>query len=78
MMANTISFVLAVSLGYALLRRRIGLLGLTATVRRSARLAAAAAIAAVPTWLLVVVLSARPRHRQGRLGDHAGRRRRSC
>lgn len=57
MMGNTISFMLAVVLGYALLHRRIGRLGLSRTMGALGRLAAAAAIAAVPTWLTAFALS---------------------
>jgi putative peptidoglycan lipid II flippase len=56
MMANTLSYVLAIVLGYTLLRRRIGLLGLTTMGKALGRLAAAALIAAVPTWLLVIAM----------------------
>jgi putative peptidoglycan lipid II flippase len=56
MFGNTISYVLAVLLGYALLRGRIGSLGLRQVFATIVRLSVAALIAAVPTVLLVVVL----------------------
>lgn len=55
MMANTVSYVLAAAIGYQLLRKRIGRLGLGETMRALARLAGAAALAAVPTWFLVLI-----------------------
>jgi putative peptidoglycan lipid II flippase len=55
MMANTISFVFAMILGYILLRRRIGRLGLGETSRALGRLVAAAVTAAIPAWFLVII-----------------------
>ncbi len=55
MMANTISFVFAMILGYVLLRRRIGRLGLGETSRALGRLVAAAVTAAIPAWFLVII-----------------------
>jgi putative peptidoglycan lipid II flippase len=55
---NAISFVLAAVLGYWLLRRRIGRLGLTEIARTMGRLTIAALVACVPTVLLVVGLTA--------------------
>jgi putative peptidoglycan lipid II flippase len=55
MMANTLSYLLSLTLGYVLLQRRIGLLGLRSMFAALARLVAAAAIAAVPTYLLVLL-----------------------
>jgi putative peptidoglycan lipid II flippase len=52
MLGNAISFVLASVLGYWLLRRRIGPLGMAAVARSLLRLAVAAAIAAGPAWLV--------------------------
>ena len=56
MAGNAISYVLAVVLGYALLRRRIGPLGLRAVFGTLGRLAAAALIAAAPTVVVVLLL----------------------
>lgn len=56
MLGNTLSFVLAVWLGYVLLRRRIGPLGLRQVYGTVARLAAAALIAAIPTVVLQIVM----------------------
>jgi putative peptidoglycan lipid II flippase len=55
MVANTISYVLALILGYVVLRRKIGLLGLRTMFTALGRLAVAAAVAAIPTYLLVLV-----------------------
>jgi putative peptidoglycan lipid II flippase len=54
MVANTISYLLALTVGYAVLRRLLGRLGLMEMFTALARLALAAAIAAVPTYLLVL------------------------
>lgn len=50
MAGNAISFVLAAVLGYWLLRRRIGRLGLASMGTSLAKLAIAAAVAALPAW----------------------------
>ncbi len=54
--ANTVSYLVAVVLGYWLLRRRIGRLGLRQLVSTLTRLGAAAAVAAVPAWLVVALV----------------------
>jgi putative peptidoglycan lipid II flippase len=51
---NAVSFVLACVIGYALLRRRIGRLGLREVAVSLGRLSLAALLAALPTVLLVV------------------------
>jgi putative peptidoglycan lipid II flippase len=56
MIGNTVSFVFAVWLGYWLLRKRIGKLGLTQVASTLGRLAVAAGIAAVPTLLVALLL----------------------
>jgi putative peptidoglycan lipid II flippase len=56
MLGNTVSFVAAAVLGYWLLRRRVGRLGLSRTARTVGKLALAAGIAAVPTLLLSLIL----------------------
>jgi putative peptidoglycan lipid II flippase len=56
MVGNTISFVLAVAIGYWLLRQRIGAIELTAVLSTLGRLTAAALIAAVPTVLVALIL----------------------
>jgi putative peptidoglycan lipid II flippase len=56
MIGNAISFVLATALGYWLLRRRIGRLGLSRVAGTLARLSIAAVIAAVPAALIVWAL----------------------
>jgi putative peptidoglycan lipid II flippase len=56
MIGNTISFVLACWVGYWLLRKRIGRLGLTKVLGTLSRLAVAALIAAVPTLLVTLIL----------------------
>ncbi|MCW2643617.1 MAG: integral rane protein MviN [Dactylosporangium sp.] len=53
MFGNAVSFTFAVALGYWLLRRRIGRLGLTRVLATLSRLALAAALAAVPAALSV-------------------------
>jgi putative peptidoglycan lipid II flippase len=58
MAGNAISFVVAAAIGYALLRRRIGRLGLTELFATLGRLALAALIAAVPTVLVLVGMTA--------------------
>jgi putative peptidoglycan lipid II flippase len=55
---NAISFVLAALLGYWLLRRRVGRLGLSEILRTLGRLGIAAVVACVPTLLLVLGLTA--------------------
>ncbi|MGE5829548.1 MAG: murein biosynthesis integral membrane protein MurJ [Micromonosporaceae bacterium] len=55
---NAASFVLAAALGYALLRMRIGRLGLARVMATMGRLAIAAVIAAVPAALAVLAVSA--------------------
>jgi len=58
MVGNALSFVLAAALGYWLLRQRVGPLGLTAVFETLGRLGIASLVAAVPTLLAVVVLTA--------------------
>ena len=58
MAGNAISFVLAAALGYVLLRRRIGPLGLRRVFATLGRLGLAGLIAAVPTVLVVIGLTA--------------------
>jgi putative peptidoglycan lipid II flippase len=58
MAGNAISFAVAAVIGYALLRRRLGRLGLTAVFATLGRLTGAALIAAVPTVLVVVAMTA--------------------
>jgi putative peptidoglycan lipid II flippase len=53
MIGSAVSFVVAVVIGYVLLARRIGSLDLTRVFATVGRLTAAAAIAAVPTGLVV-------------------------
>ncbi len=55
MAGNAVSFVLAAAIGYLLLRRRIGRLGLAQVLATVGRLALAAAIAAVPAGLVVIL-----------------------
>ncbi len=55
MVANTVSYVVAAVIGYVILRRKVGLLGLTEMFRALGRLALAALIAAVPTYLVVLM-----------------------
>jgi putative peptidoglycan lipid II flippase len=57
MIGNTISFIAACALGYWLLRRRLGRLGLTQVLNTLGRLSVAALIAAVPTLLISVILT---------------------
>ncbi len=57
MFGNAVSFVLAGVLGYWLLRRRIGRLGLTPVFATIGRLGLAALIAAVPAGLVLVALN---------------------
>jgi len=56
MIGNAVSFVLATALGYWLLRRRIGRLGLSRVGATLARLTVAAVVAAVPAGLIVWAL----------------------
>ena len=58
MAGNGISFVAATALGYLLLRRRIGPLGLSALLATVGRLGLAGVIAAVPTLIVVIVFTA--------------------
>jgi putative peptidoglycan lipid II flippase len=58
MFGNGVSFVLAAAIGYVLLRRRIGALGLRQVFSTLLRLGLAGLIAAVPTVLVVVGLTA--------------------
>jgi putative peptidoglycan lipid II flippase len=58
MAGNTISFMLATVLGYALLRRRIGRLGLAQIGSTLGRLAAATVIGGLASWLVLVGLTA--------------------
>jgi putative peptidoglycan lipid II flippase len=55
MMANTVSYVLGAVIGYQLLRKRIGRLGLGDTMVALGRLAGAAVIAAVSAWFVVLI-----------------------
>ncbi|HEY3503305.1 MAG TPA: murein biosynthesis integral membrane protein MurJ [Actinocatenispora sp.] len=57
LLGNAISFVVAAVVSYALLRRRIGPLGLRHVAGTLVRLVIAAAIAAVPAWLTDRLLS---------------------
>jgi putative peptidoglycan lipid II flippase len=57
MFGNAVSFVLAGVLGYWLLRRRIGRLGLTRVFVTIGRLSLAALIAAVPAGLVLIALN---------------------
>jgi putative peptidoglycan lipid II flippase len=57
MAGNAISFVAAGALGYLLLRRRIGPLGLSSVLATLGRLGLAGLIAAVPTVFVVIVLT---------------------
>ncbi|HEX6498499.1 MAG TPA: murein biosynthesis integral membrane protein MurJ [Micromonosporaceae bacterium] len=56
MLGNALSYLVAVVLGYWLLRRRMGRLGLTRVAVSLARLTAAAVVAAVPALLVVLGL----------------------
>ncbi|GAA1769677.1 murein biosynthesis integral membrane protein MurJ [Luedemannella helvata] len=56
MFGNAVSFALSVVIGYWLLRKRVGRLGLTRDIASLARQTAAAVIAAVPTALLAWLL----------------------
>jgi putative peptidoglycan lipid II flippase len=58
MFGNGISFVLAAAVGYILLRRRIGTLGLRRVFATLGRLGLAGVIAAVPTVLVLLGLTA--------------------
>jgi putative peptidoglycan lipid II flippase len=62
MLGNAISYVLAAVIGYQLLRRRIGLRAIGETMRALGKLAVAAVIAAIPAWLLALLV-------QHELGD---------
>jgi putative peptidoglycan lipid II flippase len=52
---NAVSFVVAAALGYLLLRRRIGQLGMSQVLGTLSRLALAGLIAAVPTTAVLVI-----------------------
>jgi len=56
MLGNAISYVIAAVIGYQLLRRRIGLLAIGDTMRALGKLAIAALIAAIPAWLLSLLI----------------------
>jgi putative peptidoglycan lipid II flippase len=56
MIGNTLSFVAACAIGYWLLRRRLGRLGLSRVLGTVLRLTGAALIAAVPTLLISLIL----------------------
>ncbi|HEY2795783.1 MAG TPA: murein biosynthesis integral membrane protein MurJ, partial [Micromonosporaceae bacterium] len=56
MIANLASYVLASVLGYIVLERKIGRLGLPQMFAALGRLAVAAIVAAIPTYLLVLLL----------------------
>jgi len=58
MFGNAVSFVLAAALGYWLLRRRIGQLGLMRVFTTLGRLGLAAVLAAVPAGLVIFALDA--------------------
>ncbi len=57
MLGNAVSFVAACGLGYWLLHRRIGALGLRAVLTTLAKLGAAALVAAVPTILVELIIT---------------------
>jgi putative peptidoglycan lipid II flippase len=57
MACNAISFVAAAGIGYLLLRRRVGPLGLTRVLTTLSRLGLAGLIAAVPTVLALIALT---------------------
>jgi putative peptidoglycan lipid II flippase len=57
MLGNAVSFVVAAGLGYLLLRRRIGRLGLSRVIGTLTRLTLAGLIAAVPTAAVLVTMS---------------------
>lgn len=57
MFGNAVSFVLAAAVGYALLRRRIGRLGLTTVLAALARITAAAVAAGIPAGLVVLAIT---------------------
>jgi putative peptidoglycan lipid II flippase len=56
MIGNAISFVAAVILGYWLLRRRLGRLGLREVANTLGRLGLAGLVAAVPTYLIALII----------------------
>ncbi len=56
MIGNAVSFVAATALGYWLLRRRLGRLGLTRVATTLARLTVATLVACVPTLLVTLIL----------------------
>jgi putative peptidoglycan lipid II flippase len=56
MIGNTISFVFSTALGYWLLRRRVGRLGLRQGLGTLGRLTVAALIASVPTVLVALII----------------------
>jgi putative peptidoglycan lipid II flippase len=56
MVGNAVSFVLAVAIGYRLLRQRLGNVELAEVLGTLGRLTAAALIAAVPTLLVALIL----------------------
>ena len=56
MIGNAVSFVAATGLGYWLLRRRLGRLGLTRVLTALTRLTVATVIACVPTVLVTLIL----------------------
>jgi putative peptidoglycan lipid II flippase len=56
MIGNAVSFAAATLLGYWLLRRRVGRLGLSQVLSTVAKLTGAALIAAVPTLLITLIL----------------------
>jgi putative peptidoglycan lipid II flippase len=57
MIGNAVSFAVSCGIGYWLLRRRLGPLGLDKVGRTLARLTVAALVAVVPTVLITVVLT---------------------
>jgi putative peptidoglycan lipid II flippase len=57
MFGNAVSFVIAAALGYVLLRRRIGPLGMRRVFVTLSRLALAGVIAAVPTAAVLITMS---------------------
>jgi putative peptidoglycan lipid II flippase len=56
MFGNAVSYVIAAIIGYQLLRRRIGLIAIGETMSALGKLAVAAAIAAIPAWLLSALI----------------------
>jgi len=57
MIGNAVSFLASCAIGYWLLRRRLGLLGMKEVAKTLARLTLAVLIAAVPTFLVTLLLT---------------------